>query len=93
MYLDWLCWFSQIIIGIPNQRWVNNVDVQGVYCVEGNPVAGDFLCLGAATLYAVSNVGQEMVIKHTNNRTQWLATIGVCGTLISVIQLYAPVMC
>jgi solute carrier family 35 protein F1/2 len=49
-------------------------------------VAGDFLCLAAATLYAISNVGQESIVK-AHDRTEFLGMLGCFGLAINTIQL------
>jgi solute carrier family 35, member F1/2 len=51
-----------------------------------NPLVGDLLCLLAATLYAVSNVGQEATVKKFS-REEFLAMVGIYGTVINGIQL------
>jgi len=51
-----------------------------------NPVLGDVLCLAGSILYAISNVGQEFMVKEFD-RTEWLAMIGVGGSLVCGIQL------
>jgi solute carrier family 35 protein F1/2 len=51
------------------------------------PILGDICCLLGAFLYAVSNVGEEVLVKK-NGRSEWLSMIGVGGTVISGIQLY-----
>jgi solute carrier family 35 protein F1/2 len=54
-----------------------------------NPLLGDALCLGAATLYAVSNVGQEATVKKFS-RSEFLAMVGIFGALVGGTQLYDP---
>jgi solute carrier family 35 protein F1/2 len=51
-------------------------------------VIGDLLCFAGATLYAISNVGQEALVK-SYDRTEFLAMLGVFGSLINAVQLLA----
>lgn len=54
------------------------------------PVLGDLLCLLGATLYAVSNVGQEAMVKHIGkDRVEYLAMLGCFGTLVCGVQALA----
>ena len=46
---------------------------------------GDFFCLASSVLYAVSNVGQEYLVKQYS-KLEYLATTGLFGSLISIIQ-------
>jgi drug/metabolite transporter (DMT)-like permease len=61
-----------------------------------NPLLGDVLVLGAATLYAVSNVGQEALLHGTGgsggstaDRSEFLALLGGWGTAFNTVQLLA----
>lgn len=47
---------------------------------------GDIFCLISSVLYAVSNVGQEYLVKQYS-KLEYLATTGVFGSIISIIQL------
>lgn len=47
---------------------------------------GDFLCIIASTLYAISNVGQEYIVKQYN-RNEFLGMMGGIGTILSVFQI------
>lgn len=49
---------------------------------------GDILCIIATCLYAVSNVGQEIVVK-TYDRVEFLGMLGLFGTFISGVQVLA----
>jgi len=51
-----------------------------------NKVLGDILCLVGAVLYGVSNVFQEYLVCRFG-RLQYLAAIGLCGSIVSGIQL------
>eukprot|EP00697_Spironema_sp_BW2_P001544 gnl/Spiro4/12078_TR6371_c0_g1_i1.p1 gnl/Spiro4/12078_TR6371_c0_g1~~gnl/Spiro4/12078_TR6371_c0_g1_i1.p1 ORF type:complete len:364 (+),score=83.27 gnl/Spiro4/12078_TR6371_c0_g1_i1:110-1201(+) len=53
-----------------------------------NPLRGDVFCLLGATLYAVSNVGQEGIVKMFS-ATEYLAMLGLFGSLINGVQLFA----
>jgi solute carrier family 35, member F1/2 len=50
-----------------------------------NPLMGDFLCLAASVLYAVSNVGQEATVTQ-GSKLEYLALIGLFATPISLGQ-------
>ena len=49
---------------------------------------GDLLVLLGCCCYAVSNLGQEQIVKQ-HHRIEWLAMLGLFGTLISLIQMLA----
>ena len=49
---------------------------------------GDLLVLLGCCCYAVSNLGQEQIVKQ-QHRIEWLAMLGLFGTLISLVQLLA----
>jgi solute carrier family 35 protein F1/2 len=52
------------------------------------PWLGDVLCLAGATLYGISNVCQEAFVKQYSS-IEYLAMIGLFGTLIGAIQMLA----
>ena len=47
---------------------------------------GDGLVLAGAALYAVSNVGQEYLVKQ-HNRLEFLGMTGVFGSIVSAVQI------
>lgn len=49
-------------------------------------VIGDLLVLLAASLYAISNVGEEYIVKNLS-REEFLGMVGLFGTIISGLQL------
>nr|XP_009411816.1 PREDICTED: solute carrier family 35 member F1-like isoform X5 [Musa acuminata subsp. malaccensis] len=51
-----------------------------------NPVKGDILVIAGATLYAVSNVGEEFIVKE-GDRIELMAMLGVFGAVVSAIQI------
>ena len=51
-----------------------------------NRVLGDMLCVIGSFFYAISNVGQEVVVK-TFNRVEYLGMLGIFGTIFNTIQL------
>ncbi|NXN84049.1 S35F2 protein, partial [Bombycilla garrulus] len=54
---------------------------------EGSDVViGDVLVLLAASLYAISNVGEEYIVKNLS-RVEFLGMVGLFGTIISGLQL------
>lgn len=48
---------------------------------------GDLFVLLGATLYAVSNIGQEIVVK-SHDRTEFLGMLGLFGAPISLLQVW-----
>ncbi|XP_053543486.1 solute carrier family 35 member F2 isoform X4 [Ictalurus punctatus] len=56
-----------------------------------NILLGDGLVIISATLYAVSNLCQEYIVKN-KSRLEFLGMVGLFGTLISGIQLCMPVV-
>ncbi|XP_063954526.1 solute carrier family 35 member F2-like [Lytechinus pictus] len=53
-----------------------------------NKLLGDIFCLLGASLYGVSNVAQEYVVRQYT-RTEFLGMVGLFGTFVSGIQLVA----
>jgi len=51
-----------------------------------NPIKGDFLVIAGATLYAVSNVSQEFLVKNAD-RVQLMSLLGLFGAIIGAIQI------
>lgn len=67
--------------------------VSDLLASEDDPVApnvllGDLLCFVGAFLYGIANVSQEVLVK-TQGRVECLAFLGVFGTLIGGVQVYA----
>ncbi|KAG2720920.1 hypothetical protein I3760_02G056500 [Carya illinoinensis] len=51
-----------------------------------NPLKGDALVIAGATLYAISNVSEEFLVKNAD-RVELLAMLGLFGAIISAIQI------
>ncbi|KAG6433370.1 hypothetical protein SASPL_104981 [Salvia splendens] len=51
-----------------------------------NPIKGDLLVLAGATLYGVTNVGEEYFVKSAD-RVELMAFLGIFGAIISAIQI------
>ncbi|KAI6699219.1 hypothetical protein NL676_019338 [Syzygium grande] len=51
-----------------------------------NPRKGDALVIAGATLYAVSNVSEEYLVKNAN-RVELMSMLGLFGAIISAIQI------
>ncbi|WCJ41462.1 hypothetical protein M5689_022331 [Euphorbia peplus] len=51
-----------------------------------NPLKGDILVIAGATLYAVSNVSEEFLVKNAD-RVELMALLGLFGAIISGIQI------
>lgn len=66
---------------------VTNVFLFVAYLLIGSDVLiGDILVLLGASLYAVSNVCEEYIVKKLS-RQEFLGMVGLFGTIISGIQL------
>ncbi|KAG7025286.1 Solute carrier family 35 member F1 [Cucurbita argyrosperma subsp. argyrosperma] len=59
-----------------------------VVCVAGgtSPLKGDALVIAAATLYAVTNVSEEFLVKNAD-RVELMAMLGTFGAIVSAIQI------
>ncbi|XP_054806347.1 uncharacterized protein LOC129309029 isoform X1 [Prosopis cineraria] len=51
-----------------------------------NPRIGDILVIAGATLYAISNVSEEFLVKNAD-RVELMAMLGIFGGIISAIQI------
>ncbi|XP_022137946.1 solute carrier family 35 member F1-like isoform X1 [Momordica charantia] len=51
-----------------------------------NPIKGDALVIAGATLYAISNVSEEFLVKNAG-RVELMAMLGLFGSIISGIQI------
>ncbi|XP_057754535.1 uncharacterized protein LOC130973866 [Arachis stenosperma] len=51
-----------------------------------NPRKGDILVIAGATLYAISNVSEEFLVKNAD-RVELMAMLGIFGGIISAIQI------
>lgn len=51
-------------------------------------LSGDLMCMGGAFLYGLSNVAEEYAVK-TIDCVEFLAMIGLFGSVINGVQLYA----
>ncbi|KAK4295535.1 hypothetical protein Pmani_031909 [Petrolisthes manimaculis] len=73
------------LLGVGCLVWANVED--GKAAIPGyDRLLGDMLCLGGATLYGISNVAQEYVVK-TYDSVEFLGMMGLFGSLINGIQL------
>lgn len=54
-----------------------------------NRLIGDFMVFGGSVLYAFSNVAEEYAVK-TFSRLEFLAMLGIFGSLVNGVQLYVP---
>ena len=57
-----------------------------MFALGAERLLGDMLCLGGATLYGISNVAQEYVVK-TYDSVEFLGMMGLFGSLINGVQL------
>jgi len=51
-----------------------------------NPVLGDVLVVCGATLYGISNICEEYVVRKYS-KVEFLAMLGLCGSFINGVQL------
>ncbi|KAJ7979071.1 Solute carrier family 35 member F1 [Quillaja saponaria] len=51
-----------------------------------NPRTGDLLVIAGATLYAISNVSEEFLVKNAD-RVELMSILGLFGAIISAIQI------
>ncbi|XP_022849152.1 solute carrier family 35 member F1-like isoform X1 [Olea europaea var. sylvestris] len=51
-----------------------------------NPIKGDLLVIAGATLYAVSNVGEEFFVKSAD-RVELMSFLGIFGAIVSAVQI------
>lgn len=79
--------FAGVAICIAGLALVVFSDVHAADRTAGsNPVKGDLLVIFGSMLYAVSNVGEEFLVK-TGDRTELMAMLGVFGAIISACQI------
>ncbi|MBA0647436.1 hypothetical protein Goklo_015315, partial [Gossypium klotzschianum] len=52
-----------------------------------NPRKGDLLVIAGATLYAISNVSEEFLVKNAD-KVELMSFLGLFGAIISAIQMY-----
>lgn len=55
-------------------------------CLGEQKLFGDLLVLGGATLYGISNVCEEFIVKNLS-RVEFLGMMGLFGSFFSGIQL------
>ncbi|THU68865.1 hypothetical protein C4D60_Mb08t08370 [Musa balbisiana] len=86
--------FTGVAICVAGIVMVVFSDVHASDRAEGgpNPVKGDILVIAGATLYAVSNVGEEFIVKE-GDRIELMAMLGVFGAVVSAIQMYSWPFC
>ncbi|XP_064991492.1 uncharacterized protein LOC135585765 isoform X2 [Musa acuminata AAA Group] len=80
--------FAGVAICVAGLVMVVFSDVHASDRAEGgpNPVKGDIFVIVGSTLYAVSNVGEEFIIKKAD-RVELMAMLGAFGAVISAIQI------
>ena len=68
-----------------NLHWLHMLFI--LFCIGSNPVLGDVLCVGSGVLFALTTVGEELLIKGEIGIIDFLALLGFSGTVVSSIQL------
>ncbi|XP_052478643.1 uncharacterized protein LOC105777803 isoform X3 [Gossypium raimondii] len=71
-------WYYYVVLGL--------VDVEANYLGGRDPRKGDLLVIAGATLYAISNVSEEFLVKNAN-RVELMSFLGLFGAIISAIQI------
>ncbi|XP_031284058.1 solute carrier family 35 member F2-like isoform X2 [Pistacia vera] len=71
-------WYYYLILGV--------VDVEANFLDGSNPRLGDALVIAGATLYAISNVSEEYLVKNAD-RIELMSFLGIFGAIISAIQI------
>ncbi|KAG4911373.1 hypothetical protein JHK87_057489 [Glycine soja] len=68
-------WYYYILLGL--------VDVEAKFLGRSNPRIGDILVIAGASLYAVSNVSEEFLVKNAD-RVELMAMLGLFGGVIKI---------
>ncbi|GAB4834163.1 hypothetical protein Ancab_032427 [Ancistrocladus abbreviatus] len=64
-----------------------SMDLYSLHISSGsNPLKGDLLVIAGSTLYAVSNVSEEFLVKNAD-RIELMAMLGLFGAIISACQI------
>ncbi|ONI29184.1 hypothetical protein PRUPE_1G186000 [Prunus persica] len=71
-------WYYYVLLGM--------VDVEANFLGGSNPRLGDVLVIAGSTLYAVSNVSEEFLVKNAD-RVELMAMLGFFGAIVSAIQI------
>ncbi|KAJ1443286.1 Solute carrier family 35 member SLC35F1/F2/F6 [Sesbania bispinosa] len=79
-------WYYYILLGMVDVE-ANFLDVHSSDRAGGsNPRKGDLLVIAGATLYAISNVSEEFLVKNAD-RVELMAMLGLFGGIVSAIQI------
>ncbi|XP_052882023.1 uncharacterized protein LOC108474650 isoform X2 [Gossypium arboreum] len=79
-------WYYYVILGLVDVE-ANYLDVHaGDRSGGSNPRKGDLLVIAGATLYAISNVSEEFLVKNAD-RVELMSFLGLFGAIISAIQI------
>ncbi|CAO3635972.1 unnamed protein product [Mucor hiemalis] len=73
------------LLGLAMLIWGDTMDQDGT--TENHSWIGDVICLSSATLYAISNVTEEHLVKHYTS-TEFLGKAGCWGSLLCGIQAF-----
>ncbi|XP_072950802.1 uncharacterized protein [Typha angustifolia] len=71
-------WFYYLLLGF--------VDVEANFLGGSSPVKGDMLVIAGSTLYAISNVSEEFLVKN-GDRVELMAMLGLFGAVVSACQI------
>jgi solute carrier family 35 protein F1/2 len=79
-----LCLAGLVVLVVTDVRSGRNDENE----IKKNKLLGDMFVLLGCVCYAISNLGQEHLVK-TFDRTEYLAMLGLCGSVISGVQMWA----
>uniref|UniRef100_A0A0N5BWE0 EamA domain-containing protein n=1 Tax=Strongyloides papillosus TaxID=174720 RepID=A0A0N5BWE0_STREA len=74
------------LLGIAFLIWADVLENKNGSLGESNKFLGDCLCIASSALYALSNTGEEKLVKNYS-RNEYLGIVGIIGFIISGIQL------
>ncbi|KAL9269096.1 Solute carrier family 35 member F1-like protein [Drosera capensis] len=72
-------WYYYILLGLTKYKYKK-------LAAGSNPLKGDLLVVAGSTLYAVSNVSEEFLVKNAD-RVELMAMLGLFGAIISACQV------
>ncbi|KAJ4828037.1 hypothetical protein Tsubulata_045675 [Turnera subulata] len=80
-----ICTYSHLFALVTREFYCHEWPRHLAYCGK-NPRKGDALVIAGATLYAISNVSEEFLVKNAD-RIELMSLLGFFGAIISAIQI------